>query len=258
MPMSKSELGARRPTHVGTRTLTDEGSAALCAFPSFRGEVIERIALDVACYTTDDNTNFDQPPIISWVGIHVPWNYQHGGIGTGDIDGQITDMFGAHTDYLGGEPNPSGNIPWGGEKFGQVGSVWFKRNVIGNPVPVGKDAVDNADARFIDRFRTVVKRPFEVQADTLSIFASRVYRLDAQTDFGVAEIDVSATMQDMANAYRRLGIGQGLSTQALKAHELLYGGDNYIEADSFKETDRRSYAIVRPTIRRSARLLSAG
>ncbi len=247
----KAENGKRRPIHVGTRiqAVGAEGSVATAVVPVFRGEYVERIALDVLNVTTTAETNVDQPPIFGTYGFVLPWDMRSQEINTALVDQSFDRAITASSgDYLGGEANPGGNVTYGLMNFGRLRRL-FTRNVLGDPMPVGQDALNNADARFIDRFRTVIKRGFEVQTDGLLVFGSRMWRLDAQTDFGAAEVDNSLTTEGFAAAYFQPAVNSGIA-QASKAREVYYEGDNYIEADSFKETARRQYVLVRPVIHR--------
>lgn len=251
----------RRPIHVGTRSFADneEGAKCIAAFPVFKGETLERVAIDALGITRTDETNADQPPIFSWIAGFYPVVFGQqiwvNNINNGTLDEFImvldtqTSAGGA---YLGGEPNPSGDTEFMGADFIGDLSILFRRNVIGDPMVVGKDGLDNTDARFIDRFRTVIKKKFVARESGMFVFGCRSYRLDAQTDFGVAEIDASAVPAGGISAiYDDPAGAQAIARP--KIPELLFGGDNYIEADSFKETARRQYAIVRPAIRKSKR-----
>lgn len=247
----------RRPVHVGTRAIAEnsETTVTLVAVPLLPGEVVERIALDCMGVTRDDETNVDQPPIFSWIAGYVPVPLFAGGPGLGVdasfLDARLRDMWASGAaSYLGGDP-ASGDLTWlGAGETGQW-TVNFRRSVIGDPIPVGKDDMGNSDARFIDRFRTVIERPYEVKTTTLWIFGAFSSKLDAQTEFGVQEIDADADYRDLAEAYRGINISPTADTERERAYELLYGGDAYIEADSFKETAKRHYAIARPAIRLS-------
>lgn len=240
----------RRPVHVGTRVWAadEEGAKCLVAIPVFRGEVITRIALDCYAATRTAETNVDQPPVFSWVGGFMPYPFGTNSIGgpamsTAQLDGwvQTLEAPGAGV-YLGAEPNPGGDAGFvGADAYAQVN---FRRHVIGDPMPVALDALGNADARFVDRFRTVIDKDLEATSHGMWLFGGRVWRMDAQTDFGVAELDNSATAAEIMGALR----GESLSL-ATKSGELFWGGDNYIEADSFKETARRHFVIARPAIR---------
>jgi len=246
----KAENGKRRPVHVGSRLSIGEVTRAVVSIPLFRGEYVERIALDVLNVTKTAETNVDQPPIFGTFGVVFPFAFQTFQFTTAIADDSLQRSVTANNgDYLGGEANPGGNYTSGLGDQGRLRMV-FKRNVIGDPMPVGQDALNNADARFIDRFRTVIKRGFEVATDSVLLIGVHTWRLDAQTDFGVAEIDNSLLAQDWARAYFDPVDTDGARPQADKARELIYEGDNFIEADSFKETDRRSFMIVRPTIHR--------
>jgi len=246
----KAENGKRRPVHVGTRLSVGEVTRAVVVFPVYRGEYVERIALDVMNVTKTAETNVDQPPIFGTFGMFFPANLRALGFSTADLDSLLQHAITAgNGDYLGGEANPSGNFTLGLADMGRVRAL-FKRNVIGDPMPVGQDALNNADARFIDRFRTVLKRGWEVHTEGLVIFGAHTWRLDAQTDFGVSELDSSLLPEDWANAYFNPTVHDATRPQAAKAREVLYEGDNYIEADSFKETDRRTFMICRPVIHR--------
>ncbi len=250
MPQRKAENGKRRPIHVGTRLVTGEVTRAVACIPVYRGEYVERIALDCLNVTKTAETNVDQPPIFGTFGIYMPMQFRGDTIITSDLDGFLQQAITqSNGDYLGGEPNPGGNVTTGLGDLGRI-RMLFKRNVIGDPMPVGQDALNNADARFVDRFRTVIKRGFDVHSEGIIIFGAHMWRLDAQTDFGVAEIDSSLLTEDWARAYFNPTDTAGARPQADKARELFYEGDNFIEADSFKETDRRSFMIVRPTIHR--------
>lgn len=252
-------MAARRPIHVGTRLINagSETVALLAAVPVFGGEIVERIALDYFAITKDDETNLDQPPIFSCYGVYVPYQFgSQDALSTGDLETVFREAYtsAGGTEYLGGEPNPGGNLdPLQGDVGFGMNRSWFRRNVIGRPIPTGRDALNNADARFFDEFRTVVNRDIMVETEGLLLFGSRLYRLDAQTDFGVADIDSTVTRQALQLSYTEPLEQTGVDE--LKIAELLYGGDNYIEADSFKETGRRSFCIVRPTIRKSPRIM---
>ena len=259
MPVSGPNPGARRPTHVGTRVFTEgeEDYKLLAAFPIFKGETVERIAIEGMTVAKDDGENLDQPPIFGYVGTYVPMDVGGTAIGAAYLDGlgERYESSGAG-EYIGGEPNPGGNRTWGESQFGYSGQTVFRRYTFGDPIPTGRDALNNAEGRYYDHFKTVIKRQFVASTTYLWMFWARSPRLDAQTDFGVTEMDNSASANDIMSAYsegRRVG---GLTGQSAKTAELLYGGDNYIEADSFKEVSRRAYCIVRPTIRRNAQLLS--
>jgi len=257
MPARKAPNGKRRPIHVGTRLIAGKVSVAIVAVPLLRGEYVERVALDVYNVTTTAETNVDQPPIFETVGLFLPFQWSSQSLSTGILDAAVRDHLGdADNVPIGGEPNPSGDLgSLGTSRTGRARQV-FRRTVIGDPMPVGLDGLDNADARFIDRFRSVVKRGWEVDSDGILIFGGRMASVAAQTDFGVSEIDLSATLKDFMRGYTDpYGADAELGVSA-KAAELFYGGDNYIEADSFKETSRRQYIVARPTIHRTTRLSS--
>ncbi len=228
--------------------MSGEVTRCVAAIPLYRGEYVERIALDCLNVTKTAETNVDQPPIFATYGAVAPHNFRSASVSTSTLDDYLQHTITANNgDYLGGEGNVSGNFTLGGGQLGRARMV-FKRNVIGDPMPVGQDALNNADARFIDRFRTVIKRGWEVQADSILMFGAHMWRLDAQTDFGIADIDADLLTQDWARAYFDPAIDASARPQASKAREIIHEGDNYIEADSFKETDRRCFMIVRPTI----------
>lgn len=251
----KAPNGKRRPTHVGTRSILDnvEGSSAVIAFPMYRGEYLERIAIDGLNVTKSEETNVDQPPIFATYGFIIPMALYGFSLSTVLLDSMFQSaVTSAAGEYLGGEANPSGNFVQNLVQVGRVERI-FARQVIGDPMPVGQDVLNNADARFTDRFRTVVKRGYEIETESICILGMHSWRLDAQTDFGVAEVDLSLTNDSWAGAYWDPVDDDG-PVQQDKARELFYGGDNYIEADSFKETSRRCYMIARPVIHRMKRV----
>lgn len=242
----------RYPKHLGTRLIGDPGAACIIAMPVVEGEVVERVALDGMALTKDAESNVDQPPFFSWCGIYTPQSFSQGSwVNTvGGLDELLKDAENENAgDHWGGEVDTSagtGNLDVG-IGFAGGAKVIFRRNVWGRPMPVGLDAEGNADARFFDDFRTVLHLNARVSAPGMLLFGARMWDASAQTTFGVFNLDNTVKVDDFIRGYRQ---PWSVETDAAGGvSELFYGGDNYIEADSVKETDRRHYLTARASIR---------
>lgn len=244
----------RNPVHVGSRLTEKDTELARCvvAVPIIRGEKVTSIGYDLMQLSKDEaDANWDQPPIFSWIAGFAPYTFGHssGALTPAELDTMVTELDHEAAGYLGGESSLTTSNFLGAE-FNSP-KVIFRRDVIGTPTAVGKDLLDNTDARFSDHARGSIKTGFEASCSGMLLFGSRVYRNDAETTFGVQDMDASAANNTLAAAY--FDPYDADNTNADNVMEVLYGGDNYIEADSFKEVARRAYAIVRPHITKARR-----
>ncbi len=247
----------RAPIHVGTRVWTggELGGKCICVFPLFRGEMVTSLRLDCIGMTKDDTVNYDQPPIFQWWGFYKTHELASAdAITTAELDqyvDEIDETEGGGT-FLGGELSSGAGIDaYVGQQEIRGYRPFLDRTRIGRPIAVGKDSLDNTDARFFDEFHTNFHMKFKVPANGMMILGAKSYNVAAQTDFGISELDQGIDPHELLGAYDS-PIGSG-GTSAL-AGELLYGGDNYIEADSYKNEDRRMYIIAKPHIKKNPTL----
>lgn len=251
--------GFRRPQHVGSRLMlsTDE-SKCLAAQAILPGETVISCRIDALATTKDSAANFDQPPVFTWMGLFVPWTLalDNESITSVELDGFFSSYFseGAGMDRLGGETAYStDNLAY--EGYGDLGTseLWFIRQRIGRPVPVGKDTLDNDDARFFDEFSTNVSKRLHFPTAGWFLFGVRQFSMAAQTNFGVENLDDSVDASVLLDVYS--GNEEDAGGNGLAAATVLFGGDNYIEADSLKNLDVRAHALVSPVIRMNTALI---
>lgn len=66
--------------------------------------------------------------------------------------------------------------------------------------------------------------------------------MSAQTTFGITELDDQVSNEELANATENAA--PAADGDAAKIQELIFGGDNYIEADTLKDLDHRAYCVI--------------
>lgn len=236
---------------MGSRLVSGaEKGYALVAIPTLDGEVVERIRVDALVLTRDEE-GFDQPTMSNWFGVHLPIQFGSvSGITTTILDDYLDDFHNitAADTYLGGEANPSGEVTswYGGEEAPGFNS-WFRRHKLMRPIPQGfkGTVITEGVAAWMDEFSTRIDMNRKFPEGVL-ILGIQAFEIAAQTDFGVAEMDTSASRVNIGEALREFHTTNATSA---KVAEVLWGGDNYIEADSFKNADRRAYALVQAHIR---------
>lgn len=241
----------RRPIHVGSRLVAGtEAGYVVTAIPTLAGEVVERIRIDALTLTRDEE-GFDQPTMSNWYGVHMPMSYGSVNSLTTALMDDYLEKFHSVTaadTYLGGEANPSGEVAsWlGGEEAPGYNS-WFRRHKLMRPVPAGYTlgVTPNLAAGWIDEFSTRIDMNREFPEGVL-LLGIQAFEIASQTTFGVTEMDNSASRINISEALREFHTTNATSA---KVAEVLWGGDNYIEADSFKNQDRRAYALVQAHIR---------
>jgi len=255
---SASNKTVRRPEHLGTRLVGPtgtQGGAALIAAPLLPGERINSMRLDAIALAKDEDSNFDQPPLLSWFGVIVPFPFAGSEeFGVSDLDDIINKL----------DESESGNVHVGGEEAlsgtneedytGSMGLeqpyMFLFRRRIGRPVAVGKDSLDNTDARFYDEFHTRWRRRIYIPTSAILLIGAKNYDMSANTTFGISQFDASTTPNNLLDAYSESAGGGN----AANLSEVLFGGDNYIEADSFKDDDVRYYAHLQLSISKNTRL----
>lgn len=244
--------------HLGARSCPTDTAKVLLAVPYFPGEKIVSVSID-AYFASGDSSAIDQPGEVNWHGISIPWSLVYA---TGMMDA------GAVIDQMTGVPNIDKlytqwlrNIDEGtGERFGgdadddvedtsgEEGHVneellhsgpigvheWFKREVVMRPLA----AEGNTVIRFGDTFAARTSIPAHAMGG-LALFGMVRYLADATTEFNI-EHDNSTARENLgqliAGDYTKVKARIEGDTSAIGDYlrTVLFGGDNYIEADTLK------------------------
>lgn len=244
--------------HIGARQTASDISKVLLAIPYFPGEKI--VSCRMSCYFASGAASaIDQPGEINWYGITVPWslvwatNMMNAGGSPGVLAG-VPAIDTLYVQWLKDVADSEAGERFGGDESdtetvsGEEGHVaeelidsgpigvhkWFNREVIMTPFA----AEGNTVIRFGDAFSANPSIPAAAMGG-LALFGVSRFDPAAQTEFNV-ELDDTTSREMMglliAGDYTKVkakiegdtsGTGDFLRT-------VLFGGDNYIEADTLK------------------------
>lgn len=243
--------------HIGARSCPVADSKVLCAVPTFPGEKFRAIILS-AYFASGDDSAIDQPGELNWYGITIPWSLVFatamiGGGGTPSLLGTAPAVDLLYTRYL-QDALDAGSQTWGGDTdidsetdtdeethteelidSGPIGVFqWFSREVVMQPFA----AEGNTIIRFGDSFSAHVKAPVSNMGG-LNLFGIVRYVATAQTEFNI-ELDDTTSREAMglmiSGDYTKVNAKVQGDTSALGDYirTVLYGGDQFVEADTLK------------------------
>lgn len=236
------QRGERVVNHSFGRLVNAQGiGMALVAIPLLAGESLRSFKVD--CFACTDDAQAIQPDsaqIYASVLAYEPGNMARASSpwqSTSAVNNVIDRvMEGNSQGPFEQDPNPGGQDPTlEGRQF-EAGELLFADfrmlTPMGQPV-LGTSVTfwDSFDSRHVDRFTRTHTRNIYSEQGGVVVFGVWSPTISAQTDFGVADFDLSA--EDIADMIREQEGGEIGATQQ-KVLELLYGGDTYIEADTLK------------------------
>ena len=247
--------------HLGARSCPADDSKVLMLVPTFPGERIVRAEIS-GYFASGDDSAIDQPGELNWYGIAIPWqlmfttNMLNAGSNP-DNWGSVTSLDqtfrqwqkGSDDDYWGGDvdadpeeiADEEGHDTAGTDaeeliNSGPIGVFqWFVREALMQPLA----AEGNTIIRFGDSFRSVVNRVPAHAMGAMNMFGMVRFEHAAETNFNV-ELDDTVSKEGlgllMAGDYTKVNAMVHGNTAALGDYlrTVLYGGDNYIEADTLK------------------------
>lgn len=252
-------MSIRVVKHLGARACPADDSRVLMAVPYFVGEKIKSISMD--CYFASGAASaIDQPGECNWYGLSIPWSLVYAtslldagnaitGLGTVPlidslykqwllaVDESATQYFGGDADL---DPEKStGEEGHSTEELIDSGPIgvqrWFNRERIMQPMA----AEGNTVIRFGDSFTTRTTKFQNAGMGGLLLFGMVRYEFGANTEFNVEHDD--ATVREalgllLAGDYTKVKarIEGDTSTFGDFLRTVLFGGDNYIEADTLK------------------------
>lgn len=244
--------------HIGARSCATDTSTVLVVVPLFPGEKIRRAKLS-AYFASGDSSAIDQPGELNWYGISVPWslvfatNMMNAGGAPSNLD-TVADIDLLYNQYLRDVESDSGEI-FGGDvdldteiaegegthsdeliDSGPIGvHKWFSREVIMSPLA----AEGNTVIRFGDSFFSVVDNVPAHAMGGLTLFGMVRFAATAETNFNV-ELDDTTSREMMglliAGDYTKVKAKIEGDTAATGdfLRTVLFGGDQYVEADTLK------------------------
>lgn len=247
--------------HLGSRSCPADDAKVLMLVPTFPGERIVRAELN-GYFASGDDSAIDQPGELNWYGIAVPWqlvfasNMLNAG-GNIDAMGSVSSLDilyrqwlkGADDDYWGGDvdadpeeiADEEGHDTAGTNaeeliNSGPIGVIrYFRREVLMQPLA----AEGNTIIRFGDSFRSIVRNIPAHAMGSLMMFGMIRFEHAAETNFNM-ELDDATSREGigllLAGDYTKVNAMVHGNTAALGDYlrTTLYGGDNYIEADTLK------------------------
>lgn len=243
--------------HLGARSTPTADAKVLIAVPTFPGEKL--VGIDMSAYfASGDDSAIDQPGEINWYGITIPWSLVFatqmiGAGGTPDLLANVAALDLLYTRYL-QDVLDAGSQTWGGDvdldpetdtdeethteeliDSGPIGVFrWFAREVVMTPLA----AEGNTVIRFGDAFTARVKAPMSNMGGLCLLGVVR-YVATADTNFNV-QLDDTTSREAMglliSGDYTKVNAKVQGDTSSLGDYlrTVLYGGDQYVEADTLK------------------------
>lgn len=276
----------RTVKHLGSRSCPADDSKVLMMVPTFPGEKLQHAHLS-AYFASGDDSSVDQPSELNWYGLWIPWPifWTSDMIATETVEdyGDVSDfdalfkqwLLECGTDggeYYGGDVETSGGDPEevatseepGDEELmnsGPIGpQIWFRREVVMRPYA----AEGNNVIRFGDDFEASLSQFPSDGFGGLHMFGVVRHEHAAETNFNI-ELDDGDSKRGMGllmgGDYTRVQAMIESNTGNLGdfIRTVLFGGDNYIEADTLKgaagkATVKGSFDISSPLSRVGARI----
>lgn len=250
-------MAVRVVKHLGARSCPADDSKVLLMVPIFPGEKVSHVRLN-GYFASGDDSHVDQPGELNWYGISVPWSLMFatgmikGGGAVEDL-GDVADfdalfkvwLRGSEEgQYYGGDVDVdleevAGEESHSTEELIDSGPIgvhkWFAREVLMQPFA----AEGNNVIRFGDSFSGVVSRIPVASMGSMLMFGIVRFEHTAETNFNV-ELDDAVSKEAMglliSGDYTKVKAMVEGNTAALGdfLRTVLYGGDNYVEADTLK------------------------
>ncbi len=248
------QSGRRVVRHKGGRLLTGSDTKCLVALPTLPGESMEKLTIQgYAC--SDGIVQPDSAIHLDWVMAWYPWDFMSSITGASidntGLDSMVFKALGksATDPNIVGEEVSRVDLAYSGIEsiWTRESLVWAKNNVVRSDVA----GLQVTESHVADRWTETIRRKLFWQQPGIIIIGAEVRPTGAQTDFGVAEIDTGLTGANWSQILTR-DMGDEfveLSPQESKAYSLVYGGDTFIEADTWKEDALRCYALVQAQFR---------
>ncbi len=244
--------------HLGARSCPVDAVRVLMAVPTFPGEKVSHVRMS-AYFASGDDQSIDQPGELNWYGLSVPWgqvfatNLIVGGTpGLLSSVADIDELYGrwlrsaneSIDQYYGGDVDSdpeevAGEEAHTSEELIDSGPIgvhrWFAREPVMQPFA----AEGNNVIRFGDSFSGVISKVPVATMGSLLLFGIVRFEVNAITNFGV-ELDDAVSREalgllmsgDYSKVMARVEGDTGTVGDFLRT--ILYGGDNYIEADTLK------------------------
>ena len=244
--------------HLGARSCPADQAKVLMIVPTFPGEKLSHARMS-GYFASGDDSSIDQPGELNWYGISIPWSLVFatqlllegvpGDLGdVADYDLLFAQWLRSASEevdqYYGGDVDADKEEIAGEEKHtseelidsGPIGvHRWFAREVVMQPFA----AEGNNVIRFGDSFNGVIRRIPVAAMGSLLMFGIVRFEHAAETNFNV-ELDDAISKEAMglliAGDYTKVNAAVRGDTTARGdfLRTVLFGGDNYIEADTFK------------------------
>lgn len=254
-------MSIRIVRHLGARSAPADDVKALILVPTFPGEKVKAAMID-AYFASGDSSAIDQPGELNWKGISIPWQLAFttdlldggSGINTMGTVAEYDKLFrqwmkGGDDDYYGGDVDADPEVITGEEGHDTTGTdaeelidsgpigvhTWFSRERLMTPLA----AEGNTVIRFGDRFNAHPTNIPTASMGSLLIFGIVRQEHAAETNFNI-EFDDATSREGMgllmSGDYTKAGAMVEGNTAALGdfIRTVLYGGDNFIEADTLK------------------------
>lgn len=251
-------MATRVVRHLGSRSCPADASKVLLLVPMFPGEKVSHVRMS-AHFASGDDSSIDQPGELNWYGLSIPWGLVFatnmiralapGNFGdVSDFDELFRDWLRGSQDneYYGGDVDVDKEEVAGEETHqaanelveelidsGPIGvHKWFAREVVMQAMA----AEGNNVIRWGDSFSGVVNKIPVAAMGSLLMFGIVRYEHAAETNFNL-ELDDGVSKEGMglliSGDYTKVKAMVEGNAAALGdfLRTVLYGGDNYIEAD---------------------------
>ncbi len=249
------QIGERTARHVAGR-VAGMGSKALVVAPVLGGESL--IAHHVwAGAATDSHVQVDSPLQVEWIMMYQPFDFlsQVTGltIGNTTFDGwldRITGGRGTNQEYGASPEVEAEDDTFEGPQLGLRASelLWSKETVLfSNQVAIRSDlaGLEIQQNHPQTRFEKSVGKNYFFPFPGFIIFGVKRYQMNAETNFGALNFDTDLSMLQWSEVFSA-GVADwpSLNSTERAALATFYGGDTFIEADTWKEDDIRAHVLA--------------
>ena len=259
--------------HLGARSTPADEATPLILIPCFPGETIKNLSISAYC-ASGDASAIDQPGQMGWAGLTIPWSILwasqmlDAGAAPNSFSAvssfdQLFERFllsvdESGTEYYGGDVDADPETTTGEEGHaaeelidsGPIGVHQFlDRQVVMQPLA----AEGNTTIRFGDFFNMDTGPVPGAKMGGLLMLGAVRYEHASELNFNV-ELDDATSIEMMglliSGDYTKVKAKIEGDTSALGDYlrTVLFGGDNYIEADTLKGPAAKSVMMVKAVI----------
>ena len=269
-------MSIRVVRHLGARSCAADDSKLLVGMPYGALEDLRHMRVDAWCCSTDDEHFIDQGEEVNWLVLAVPWSVilthfsdrsamssattwdsvwrrlvLEQGTDGNEYYGGETSHYGTEVDVI---PGPGEVLhtsltdePYLSASQGPIGiRRLYSREVLMRPYDGAQSGTNAEKARFYDEFNTSFDGPTRFQSGGVILGGMLRYNEEAETNFNAIQLSgetedglrplIGGDISRVQSIIRTDTAGRGDTLRTI-----MFGGDNFIEADTLKGVTVKAY-----------------